>query len=231
VHNRESASPLEGAFVSLLDTAGTIAGGVSTDRSGRFVLVAPEPGVFAVMARSLGYQREISGWLRLGSADTLEVTFRLERIAITLSPIVVSAQRDSLLELRAWGIPIRSLAGTLVTEAEVMHAAAGTTRMTETVQNLRLPSVYLKHFVVSKGDARVEGPRSCLALTRTSGCITVVIDGLRLTTADQLYQLDEVMRPELVKGMVFLRPAEAGVLFGGESANGVLLILTKTGAR
>jgi hypothetical protein len=103
--------------------------------------------------------------------------------------------------------------------------------MTEVLQNLRIPTLYLKHFEVKTGDPRIDGPRTCLTFVRTDGCVTIMIDGLRLASDEQLYHVDEAIRPEQVKGIVMLRPADAGVLFGSETANGVLMIITKTGGR
>lgn len=59
----------------------------------------------------------------------------------------------------------------------------------------------------------------------------VVIDGIRYTSPESLFLLDNLINSEQVKGLVFLRPAEAGVLFGNDSRNGVLLVITKTGSR
>ncbi|MGQ0766646.1 MAG: carboxypeptidase regulatory-like domain-containing protein [Gemmatimonadota bacterium] len=231
VANRTDSAPLHDALVSLIDTTGGMVAAVRTDRRGRYTINVPGSGVYAVVASNPGFKRVVSGWLEVTASETLDVKLRLDRQATVLSPIVVSAQRDSLMEFRVRGVPLKTLAGSVITQAEFKQASEGTTRTTEAIQNLRIPTVYLKSFEVSVGDPRVDGFRTCLTFIRTDGCITIVIDGLRLSSDDQLFHLDEVVRPEQVKGMVMLRPAEAWVLFGTDTANGVLLIITKTGSR
>ncbi|MCC6318256.1 MAG: carboxypeptidase regulatory-like domain-containing protein [Gemmatimonadaceae bacterium] len=229
----ESRSPLSGAFVALLDTSASVVGGVSTDDRGRFTLHAPEPGTFALMARHPGYQRTITAWLQFGALDSLEVNISLAATAHTLSPIVVTTQRQELLDMELKGVALRTVNGTFVTQAEIEYSAVGTRRLTEVIQNLRIPSLSLRHYRISTGDPRLDGDRTCLVLTRAArnACVTVVIDGLRYTDLDDLLHLDDFISPEQVKAMVFVRPSESGSLFGSESTNGVLLIITKTGAR
>jgi hypothetical protein len=227
VLDAERARPLAAAFVALLDTAGNITMGSSTDRQGRFTLRTSDVGVYAVMARHSGFRRTRSDWLVIDPGDTLLVTIRLPREATVLSPIVVKAQRDSLADLRAYGIPLKTLVGTFITRAELEHAAEGSSGIFDVIEKLRIPSLYVRYMNVTTGDARTAGGDPRIAFSRTGKCVTIVVDAIKYSTWKDVLNLEEIVRPEQIKGMVMLRPAEAGVLFGMESGNGVLLIITK----
>ncbi len=218
-------------LVSLLDTSASVIAAVRTDAAGRFRLPVAEPGTYAVTAVAIGYQRVTSGWLQLKTEDTLDVTLRLPRLANILTPVTITAQRDSLMALDVMGVSLRTLAGTFVTQGEIERASTATSNITEVVQNLRIPAIALRHFKVNTGDPRLDGERSCLVYSRAvrNACVTVVIDGIKYTSDENLLQLDSFLKPEQIRGMVFIRPAEAGVLFGADTCNGVLLVITKTG--
>lgn len=166
VHDRVSASPLNDALVTLLDTTGSMAFAVRTDKKGRYILKIPEPGVYAVMATHPAHERVVSGWLTVEASDTLDVVLRLSPNATTLEPVLITAQRDSLLDLTVSGIPLKTLSGTVVTLAEFERASSSTTNFTEAVQNLHIPSLTLRYYRVSTGNSRIDGDRTCLAYGR-----------------------------------------------------------------
>lgn len=235
VRHAETEAPLADAFVTLLDTAGVLVQGLRTDARGRYAFRVSDPGVYAISAARTGHLVRVSGWVGIAAADSLEVNFRLPLDRRVLPQVTITAQRDALMEHSVDGISLRTLAGTLVTQMEVERAAESTMRFTEVVQNLRIPSLLLRQFRVNVGDPRVDGERSCLAYGRGAPnrppCVTVVLDGVRLATLEALVALDNLVSAERVKGMVFLRPAEAGTLFGSDGSNGVLVIVTKEGGR
>mgnify|MGYP006341416185 FL=1 len=59
----------------------------------------------------------------------------------------------------------------------------------------------------------------------------LVIDGMRFPNLGDQLQLQGLLSPSGVSHMLFLRPEEAGVLFGDGSQNGVLAITTKAAAK
>lgn len=71
------------------------------------------------------------------------------------------------------------------------------------------------------------GMYRCIAYRRNNQCVTIVINGQRYTSLGDLLQLEGTLGHSDISYMVFLRPEEAGTLYGSESTNGVLVIVRK----
>ena len=98
----------------------------------------------------------------------------------------------------------------------------------DVVETLHIASLSIKTInveVALKGV--VTGTYRCIAFRRTNGCVTVVMNGQRYTTPNDLLQLENTLGPQDISHMIFLRPNEAGTLFGSERTNGVLIIVRK----
>ncbi len=232
VRDATSATPVPGAFVALIDTSAALVYGVAADSRGRFTLQVRERGVYAVVATKEGYLEQTSAWLSLQPSDTLEVTPRMARLATTLAPVLVEAQRDSLRALSLLGLSLKNVGGTIVTPVEVSHARLGSRSMYDLIESLHVPTLRLKRMHVVKPPSEYPAPHvlgdlTCIAYARTDRCVTIIVDGVRHQSFADLAQLETFLSSESVDYLVFLRPAEAGVLFGTQSNNGVLIVVTK----
>jgi hypothetical protein len=235
VRDAATKDPVAGALVALLDTTATLVYGVSADVRGRYTLVVREPGIYAVVTTKAGYFREVSDWLTIAARDTFEVMPRLARPVTTLAPVLVEAQRDSLRALRVLGISLRNIGGTIVTPMEVDQARRGSRNVYDLVESLHVPTLRVKRMHVVAAPREYPGPSvlgdvTCVAYARTNRCVTVVVDGVRHASFADKAQLEQFISSQAVSYLVFLRPAEAGVLYGSGTSDGVLLIFTKSGA-
>jgi Carboxypeptidase regulatory-like domain len=212
---REARAAIENATVSLVDSAGRTAGVSRTDADGRYRLLVPEPGFYAVDVRRLGFAPSTSKWIDLTAPDTLRYDPVLEAIAVRLSAVTIRAERDELADTRVLGMNPRSLAGNFVTRSQLAVAGLGARSYGEVVQHL--------HFVWTYFDG------TCVRYVRTHGCLTVYIDDLRMALGsdrDAQQSALGLVDPNTIDHMVLMRPADAGVLFGTGSASGVLLVYT-----
>lgn len=233
VRDAESREIVRNAFVALLDSGASMVSGAGVDQRGRFSLVVPQPGVYAVYTTKAGYVREVSQWIEVASsADTFVVTVRLARTKNTLSPIVIEAQRDSIRSQSVLGMSARTIGGTIVTPAEVAMAAQTASSAYDLVETLHVPSLAMKTINISggigeRGRGIQNGTYRCIAYRRTNGCVTVIVNGQRFSDVSDLLQLESILAAHDISHMIFLRPNEAGTLFGSVSSNGVLVVVTK----
>jgi len=108
----EGGRPVPGAFVSLVDSAGTrVARGLS-EEDGRYALRAATPGAYRVRAERIGHATSGSPLLRLGAGETVEFDLRSSSTAIVLEGI--AGQRRSRCTIRPGA---GAAAATLWTEA------------------------------------------------------------------------------------------------------------------
>jgi hypothetical protein len=88
-----SSQPIEGAAVSLLDSSGARVGGIFSDGSGRFVVSAPEPGLYTVRAVRIGYRPIASAPIALDAGRVAEQSLVMEPVPVAL-PTVVTRGED-----------------------------------------------------------------------------------------------------------------------------------------
>lgn len=89
----ESGLPMEGVDVVLLDTAGAVVKAAVTDRSGEFILAAPDAGRYRVRGQRLGYAAVESDGLMLGPTEVVEVEMRLGIRPVELEGLNVVERR------------------------------------------------------------------------------------------------------------------------------------------
>lgn len=89
----ESGLPMGGVDVLLLDTAGAPVKIGASDRTGRFALVAPEPGTYRIRATQLGYDDVLSEDLVIRGKEVVEVEVRLGVRPIELEGLSVVGRR------------------------------------------------------------------------------------------------------------------------------------------
>lgn len=209
--------------VSLLDSTASIVAAVRTDKKGGFKLDAPGDGVYAVDARGLALRPLTSGWISATVADTFEVTLRVTTRATVLSEVVVTAQRDSILNtVTILGMKPGTIGGRVVTPVEIEQVRGSAANYLDVLQ-----SVSVTGFSVVRWRDRT-GEHQCYAIGRNRGtgmkpCALVFVDNIRVDPETAI----DIARPELMAWAIVLRPQEAGVQFGIDAVNGVLLIGTK----
>ncbi|MFN8665587.1 MAG: TonB-dependent receptor [Gemmatimonadaceae bacterium] len=212
-----SREPLSNVIVTLLDSAANFLGAVRSSERGRFVLNGHGSGFYALDARSLGFKRLTSPWIPLESSDTVEVTLRIVRAPVTLSPVVVRAERDAILDRSFLGMNFKAMGARILTPSEIESVRGGARDYVDLVQSIS-PVGYLPKSIDGSAGAR------CIAWMRTGGCLLVFVDGVRMRDPVQAIS---VAPPEQVSHVVLIRASEAGVLFGTGSSSGVLMIFTK----
>lgn len=86
----ETAAPITGATVSLLQEDGTAVRSVLSDNAGAFTLEAPHPGVYRLRASRLGYRTGTSAPVDLVANAILPVQLRLSSRAVQVEPLTVT---------------------------------------------------------------------------------------------------------------------------------------------
>jgi hypothetical protein len=86
-------TPIPGALVVLVDTAGHDVSRAASSASGGFTLAAPLPGRYSVAVRQIGWKTWQSAPFELASAQSLPLLLRVEAEPYTLPTITVEARR------------------------------------------------------------------------------------------------------------------------------------------
>lgn len=231
VRDSETRAPVRSAFVVLLDSAAGVVVGTAVDSRGRYTIAVPESGVYAVATSGTGYVTNISSWIAMVATDSFEVNVKLARAVNTLAPVVIEAQRDSLRNVGIPGMMSKIVAGTIVTPAEVAMAAQTAASPYDVLQTLNLSTLEIKTMLLTAPPPGQRGIHAgmyrCIAYRRTGSCVTVIVNGQRYSELSDLLQLEGLLGATDISYMVFLRPSEAGTIYGQETTNGVLIIVRK----
>jgi len=91
-----TGAPVEGALVLLLTEAGEEAGGYLTNQAGRFILQAPEPGIYTLQAERIGYETTTSDPFPLIRAQRFGIRLETAQTAIELEGILVEGDQQCL---------------------------------------------------------------------------------------------------------------------------------------
>lgn len=209
--------PLPDLLVTLVDSAANFLGAARTSERGRFVFTGRGGGFYALDLRAIGFKRLTSPWIPLAANDTVEVTLRVVRVPITLSPVVVRAERDAILDRSFLGMNFKAMGAKILAPSEIDAVRGGARDYVDLVQSLS-PVGYLPRSIDGRTSAR------CIAWMRTGGCMLVFVDGMRMQDPQQAL---DMAPPEQVSHVVLIRASEAGVLFGTGSSSGVLMVFTK----
>ncbi len=124
----EDAAPIEGAFVSLIDAAGTEIDGNLSGAEGQFRLDAPPGGPYRVRVARIGLQTWVSDVLRFEGAPSLSVRFEVPIEAIRLATIDVTVHDQCVLDpahetevWTVWDEARKALATTALAEREAVY--------------------------------------------------------------------------------------------------------------
>ncbi len=221
VRDSATAEPLGDALVSLLDTAAALLGATRTSRDGRTAFRTPAPAHFAFRVQRIGWRQLISPWIAVASTDTLEITFRLARIPVKLTPVLIAAQRDSISRLIPLGINPKSFAGRIIVPAEVAARAPGARDYVDVIGSVGLAGLITNNWRDAKNRER-----RCIGSSRSPSrrdCVVVYVDNVRTDAEGAI----DLATPENLDSAIWLPAIDAGVLYGGDAAAGVLHLFTK----
>lgn len=213
VRDATTQGPISGAVVEARSGAAVVTRAL-TDRSGRFRLSGLAAGSYTIAASTLGYETTQTEDVTVTAGGTTPVVLLMQPAALALNPLVVTASRT---QERALDAPSRV---EVVTEAEI------DVRPTVTpVDHLRsVPGVDVamtglqSSNVVARGFNNVfSGSLHALTDHRIAGVPSLRVNLLHLTPTTDA----DIASMEVVLG-----PGAA--LYGPNTANGVLHILTKS---
>jgi hypothetical protein len=218
-----SGDPIMLGAVALLDTTLTVIDEVFTNEKGNFILQAPRPGSYYVLADRLGYQRSVDGILELGPGGDISVDFYLRPQPIVLDSLTVEAERQRRVRrLESAGFYQREKAGFghFVTPEMIERRLPLTTRdLLRTVPALRVvDDGFLGQTIVMRGN-------------RGQPCSPqLYVDGAKIASAggggvrlEDIVNIDDVSGVEIYDG-----GADTPLEYGGtQNGCGVLLVWTK----
>jgi iron complex outermembrane receptor protein len=209
-----SGEPVSGATVQALGAAGSTAGMATTDVGGRFTVAALPAGSYTlVVGRAGSEELRVSGvTVRAGEVST--VTAELQVGAVELDPVVISASRQ----------PEKALSAPAHVESVPARVIEERPSLTPTDHIRTLPGV----------DVATTGLMTSSVVTRGfnnvfSGALLMITDN-RYASVPSLRLNAPYMIPANNEDIdhieVLLGPASA--LYGPNSANGVMHIVTKS---
>lgn len=214
---RDSANtPVSDVMLSLFDRSKQLVGTGHSDEKGVFLLRVPRAGSYTISAVRIGFRPWNSLPLEVEGDESISLEPILTRLPVTLSAVVVRAQRDSIIALKLYGLDIRALGGSLVTPAEIEPHIPSSTSLLDIVRSVAPTWVSVKNY-----------PGSGCASTRNGACLLVYIDGARTASPD----VGQLIAPEWIDHIVFVRPAEASTMFGYAARAGVMLVYTRAERR
>ncbi len=91
-----TGAPVEGSLVLLLNEAGEEVGGYLTNQAGRFILHAPEPGIYTLQSERIGYETTTSDPFHLARAQRFGLRIETAQTAIELEGILVEGDQQCL---------------------------------------------------------------------------------------------------------------------------------------
>ena len=208
--------PVPVATITLLTGESTpTAVTVKTDETGGFVVVAPEPGVYRVLAVTPGFRPGLTPAVELAAGDEINLAWTLAPDTVRLRPVVVTASN------RRPAGPLGGLAarqrrgfGHLITKEQIeSRAASRVSDLLATVPGLRI---------------RPTRWASVNDVLSTSGCRPqVYLDGVRYPLRGET--IDQIVSPSMLQAIeVYPHAAEVPAEFSGPGSEcGVLALWTK----
>jgi hypothetical protein len=217
-----TGAPIRDAQVTLVDRDEGIAMLMRSNPRGEFIVRAADPGYYALRVRRLGYLPHRSNLLELEAGDTFPIEIVLAAAPATLSAVTVRAQRDTLSRQRVFGMNLRSIAGSIITPAEIEARAAGARNIVDVIRSVG--PAWITSIETPDGD--------CVSTTRGGAggapCLMVYVDNVRIEPPGSV---SDMVSLDAIDHVVLLRATDAGALFGTGAHNGVLLVYTRQGMK
>lgn len=208
VRTLDGTLPIPSVQLTLRDTTGTVVGAARTDDAGLFSIALKGPArPFVVQARRLGFQLADTEVLRLTSADTVNLEFRLAEVVLEQASVEVTA----MMQLNERRLEEAYRRGWRVYEPELVSLHS--TRVRDLEGLLRAISTQSLSFPRSS--------RDCVRSSRTNQCVTYVVDG-QVLGEDNL-----LLSPSEIYFLAVLSPAESRAQYGSRAMNGAIAIYTR----
>ncbi len=186
-----------------------------TGSAGEFRFGDVPPGTYMMFARHLQYGTK-RDTLIVPSGSSLAVEMRVDTRAIEIAPITVTVEAEPVTR--------RAMGGITITKTEIDKVRARARDAADILQSQHLPGVIIRRRADSSLCVGYTSGQVRMLNNESGGCIPMVvyINDVRATNTDLALQ----MPPESIDRIVVYKPIEAGSLFGGSSASGVLVIYT-----
>ena len=210
-------TPLRSVSVSLLLESNDPVGRTLTDDEGRFVLGAPSPGTYRVVADHLGYRRLESPLVTVGSDQTMTIDFELPIDPIEVEGIQVEVQRREELKRRIaqYGVSMDHVGSRFVPRSEIERRPTAL-NIGQVLQWQNLAGITVEWSKVP--------PALCVKVTRLrASCALMVLDG---NIVPEEFAASIPM--EMLEAVLILTPAEATLSYGTDGA-GAVLLFTRAG--
>ena len=172
-----TAAPLPATNVMFIDSMNTVLASVVSDATGRFVVLAPSPGVFRVYADRLGYEEIISESFPLQGTGSVELELRMAPRPFELDSLVVTAERREAKLDRHGFYRRRDASPGYFFDVEDLRQRHPI-RLTDLLR--QVPGV--RAMAASSGATKLLSRRMSNALLRSGGLcqVKVVLDGFKL---------------------------------------------------
>lgn len=217
VMDRESGQGIADATVVLegQDTAFLAV----TDSRGLFDFAQIGGGAYTVSVDHLAYGRHVQE-VALEPDALVALRILISRQAIELEPVVVEAMSRRELEARSRGTMIQE-----VTRSEIERAARTSHHLGDILRQT-IPGLRVYDSNYSPGARTCVEFRGRRSIRFANACQSpvLILDGVRMHDPPSLYN---TIQPSSIQRIEVVPPAEAGILYGSESAFGVLVIETK----
>ncbi len=253
----QSNQPISSGILTLITEDGERVATAVTDDGGSWLLDAPNPGVYFVEAKRLGYQPWIDGPLEIQPGDAPVFVYHLRPAAVPLDPVEISAAAtERYLRLSGFYDRQRSDFGHFMTPEDIQRRQAA--RITDMLQGLPgvrfvqvggaaggrhiqlrggslrrvgicRPRVFVDGILFMRGDSRPLGVDDFGNPEQLEG-LEQNVDFERLFRGSSL---DDIGHPSTIAAVEIYRSAvQVPVEFGGTSMQtqcGVVVIWTKVG--
>jgi iron complex outermembrane receptor protein len=214
VRDVASGSPIPGARVEALTPSGTVAGSATTDTDGRYRITGLAPGTYTVVISGAAFETRRLEGRQVSAGGEATINVQISSGSVELDPLVISASKRPEKALEA---PARV---EVVGEREIEARPA-----TTPVEHLRsiagvdvAPTGVQSTNVVARGFNNIfSGSLHALTDYRIAGVPSLRVNFLHFVPANN----EDIQRMEVVLG-----PGAA--LYGPNTANGILHILTKS---
>jgi hypothetical protein len=103
-----SRTPLNGAFLTLIDERGIERARAITDGEGRFTVLAPAPGTYRLRSKRIGFKPYVSPTLSLAAGETTTYDAAIDPIPVPLKEVVVAGEQQCDVEV-AGGASVAAL--------------------------------------------------------------------------------------------------------------------------
>ncbi len=228
----ETGDPIPDVWLTLISAQGdSVAMGWSDD-SGAFVLTAPEPGSYFVVARRIGYTPGITGPFQLRTGRAVDVEFPISPSAFGLEPITVLG-KPVVPFLSTVGFYARQRAGFgIFLDREAIEKRAGASELGHLLQAVPGVRVDARGLIRLRAIVPGIGAPAC-------GAPLVWVDGMRIEPVEMgaggmvaSNSWQRAIHPDHIEAIeVYRSPAEIPAQYntGGEAACGVILIWTRRG--